>query len=240
MSDHFLALDAATGVATVAVGSPGRELLERVVGREPLRHASRCVPVVRDLLDETGIRPADLAGIVVADGPGSFTGLRVAAGLAKGLIHGTRCRLYAVPSLLGCAARIAAAQPGAGRVAALYDALRGDLFVGLWAPDDRRVVRSAVPATDLERLGTVAVAGGPGAVAHPNAVRAWTGGAPVGPPVGQASASALLDLALAAPETYEIREPLAWEPEYGRPAEAQARWEAQHGRPLPDSSRPSR
>ena len=240
MSDLVLALDAATAVATVAVGSPGREPLERVVGREPLRHASRLLPAVRDLLDEVGARPADLAALVVADGPGSFTGLRISAGLAKGLIHGTRCRLYAVPSLLGCAARIAAAHPGAGRVAALYDALRGDLFVALWAPGDTRVVRSAVPATDLERLGQVAVAGGPGALAHANAVRAWTGTSPVGPPDGQASARALLGLALAAPETYEIREPLGWEPEYGRPAEAQVRWEARHGRPLPDSVRSSR
>jgi len=240
VSGLFLAFDAATAVATVAVGSPGTDPLERVIGLEPLEHASRLVPAVHRLLGDVGIRPADLAGVIVADGPGSFTGLRIGAGLAKGLIHGATCRLYAVPSLLGCAARIAAAQPGVGRVASLYDALRGEVFVGLLAPGEARVVPVAVPARSLERLGAVAAAGGPGGLAHAEAVRAWTGAPPVGPPDAQASAAALLRLAWAAPETYEIREPAGWEPEYGRPAEAQARWEARHGRPLPDSFRPSR
>jgi hypothetical protein len=51
-----------------------------------------------------------------------------------------------------------------------------------------------------------------------------------------ADAGALLAL-LAFPGALErVDDPFAWEPQYGRPAEAQARWEAEHRRPLPHSS----
>jgi len=232
----YLALDAATNVASVALGSPGGTVLERIVGREPVEHAGAFVPTLSHVLDEAGARIGDFQGIVVGDGPGSFTGLRITASLAKGLAHGTDCALYAVPSLTGCAYRLAETFPDADAVAALYDALRGDVFVGRWSRDGAEVLRAAVPASDLKQMGIVVVAGGPGALVHDEAVRGWTGRSPIGPPVGQASAGALLHLVWDAPDTYAIREPAGWEPEYGRPAEAQVRWEARHGRALRDSS----
>jgi hypothetical protein len=75
---------------------------------------------------------------------------------------------------------------------------------------------------------------GDGAAAQAAAVRAWTGRDPVPPPVGAPRAAALLALERIPGALRPIADPAAFEPDYGRPAEAQARWERAHGRPLPD------
>lgn len=234
----YLSIEAATGQASVAIGAPQRELTERVLDGETRHHAARLLPVVQELLATAGVTPEQLAGIVVGDGPGSFTGLRVAGALAKGLLHGTSRPLFAVPSLFGCGWRLARAE-GASRVAALYDALRGEVFATVWPREDAAWDPRALPATEMASLGSVVVAGGEGATAHADAVRQWTGRAPVGPPVGRASAAALLELVWSDPDRYAVAEVASWEPTYGRPAEAQVRWEARHGRPLPDPPRPA-
>jgi len=56
-------------------------------------------PNVEALLAQAGVQPAQLAGVAVALGPGSFTGLRVALSLAKGLTLATSARLIGVPTL---------------------------------------------------------------------------------------------------------------------------------------------
>jgi hypothetical protein len=61
-----------------------------------------------------------------------------------------------------------------------------------------------------------------------------TGLAMILPPEGAPRATALIALAGMEGGALEVRDPSAWEPFYGRPAEAQARWEITHGRPLPD------
>jgi hypothetical protein len=78
---------------------------------------------------------------------------------------------------------------------------------------------------------------GDGALRYPEEVLGWTGRPPVSleslPPV----ASSLLALGARDGASRPLADPATAEPEYGRPAEAQAKWEARHGRPLPNSSR---
>ncbi|MBI5508273.1 MAG: tRNA (adenosine(37)-N6)-threonylcarbamoyltransferase complex dimerization subunit type 1 TsaB [Deltaproteobacteria bacterium] len=78
-------------------------------------------------LDATALCAASLAGIVVGIGPGSFTGLRVGLALAKGLSLGTGVGLYAGSSLA-----MLAASAGAGLVAPVLDARRGEIFGALY------------------------------------------------------------------------------------------------------------
>ena len=82
--------------------------------------------------------------------------------------------------------------------------------------------------------GAPALAVGDGAVAYADLVRSWTGREPVGPPVGAPSAAALLDLRGRPGVATPIPDVAAFEPTYGRKAEAQVKWEREHGRPLPD------
>jgi len=74
-----LAFDTATSAATSALVRDGEVLGERV---------SRAVRVLEDaagLLRESGVEPAELTGIVVGIGPGSFTGMRMGIAAARGL-----------------------------------------------------------------------------------------------------------------------------------------------------------
>lgn len=238
MTALLLALDAATEIASVAIGGPNVAPVERVLRGGPRDHGAALLPAAVGLLADVGVPVNRLGGIVVGDGPGSFTGLRVAAASAKGLLHGLALPLFAVPSLLGCAWRTAQLREVTEPVAAVFDALRGEVFaaryLGVRALTPPTVVRAAALAT----IGVATLAAGDGAVRHPDVVRAWTGRDPVGPPVGRASAAALI-AAVTGPHAavFRVADPAAWEPAYGRPAEAQVRWEARHGRPLPDSSR---
>ena len=234
----YLAIETATDLGSVAVGEPGRVVSEVLFGDR--RHASDLTPAVEETLRLAGATFGDLGGIVVANGPGSFTGLRIGVATAKGIlrVHGGLA-LRTAPSLL--AAAWAAHRFAAGPVAALYDALRGDVFGAVYGLDDRGVTELVAPAcfpvAELAQRSPVApvVAVGDGAALYADEVRRWTGRDAVGPPAGAPRASALLELLAVERGTVPVDDPELFEPKYGRLAAAQARWEAKHGRPLPRS-----
>src|ERR1700704_6316839 len=100
VSGEWLAIDTATEIASVAAGRPPvAQSGAHVQGAR--RHAAEIIRLVDFALSRLGIRPKDLAGIVVGDGPGSFTGLRIGWAAAKGLAQEAGLGLRAIPCLLG-------------------------------------------------------------------------------------------------------------------------------------------
>jgi tRNA threonylcarbamoyladenosine biosynthesis protein TsaB len=182
-----------------------------------------------------------IAGVVVGDGPGSFTGLRIGWAAAKALAQERDIPLRSVPSLLGAAH--AAAHGDVGPVAACFDALRGQVFGAIYAFPPGRVETLVAPA--LFTLGALArvapvrplVAVGDGAQRYADEVLSWTGRASVGLDAVPPIAGSLLAVVEREGASRRVDELSSAEPVYGRPAEAQVKWEAHHGRPLPHSSR---
>jgi tRNA threonylcarbamoyladenosine biosynthesis protein TsaB len=234
----WLALDTATDRASVAVGEPGaggdaRE--ENLAGAR--RHAAALLPAIQQLLRGEGAGLDDLEGVVLSDGPGSFTGLRVGAAVAKALVRARELPLWSAPSLLVRAAGVASAN---ALVLAVANALRGEVYAAGY--------RFGSGAIDTELIPSVRRPNDPGIVGlQPDIVvgeapsdivtllEQATGRRLIGPPEGSPRASRLLDL-VGRPGGARLVEAVpTWEPAYGRPAEAQARWESAHGRPLPDS-----
>ncbi len=240
MSGPWLAIDTATEIASVALGSPERVRAVRSV-RGARVQAAQIVPLVDQVLTLAAVRVRNLGAVIVGDGPGSFTGLRIGWAAAKGLAQDAGIPLRAVPSLMGAAH--AAAGGEVGPVAACFDALRGQVFGAVYAFPPGRVETLVAPALftvgALARVAPVRplVAVGDGAMRYAEEVAGWTGRPPVSlealPPV----ASSLLSLGGRDGAMRPLADPATAEPEYGRPAEAQAKWEARHGRPLPYSSR---
>src|SRR5947208_469667 len=122
----WLAIDTATDIASVAVGKPP-DAEAGVFVQGARRHAAEIIVLIEHALEQAGVRPNELEGIVVGDGPGSFTGLRIGWAAAKGLAQQAGLSLAAVPSLMAAAATVAR-QLGPVPVAACYDALRGQVY----------------------------------------------------------------------------------------------------------------
>ena len=232
-----LAIETATDRLSVALGHASADAVECELSGAR-RHASALLPMVQELLDSAGVTLEAVRALVLADGPGSFTGLRVGASVAKALAHARGLPLCTAPSLLVRACGVG--QPGQ-TVLALADALRGDVYAAAYRLDPARIEELLPPAV----YRPAALAGGPlradvlvGEVpaASARVLEAWAGRAIISPPAGAPHARVLLDLMDRPGGATRVEAVQAWEPRYGRPAEAQVRWESAHGRPLPDSA----
>lgn len=223
---YTLALEGATYQGSVALLLDSRVVAERTLGDEDggaprAGRGERLMPAVAECLAEAGVGRGEIARIVCGSGPGSFTSLRVAGSVAKGLAAGYGVELYAVSSLLLTAA---GAQPSLpiGEYLSVLDAMRGEFFAaritirpgGVAIQAEPVTLMSAAQLTDVALREPSLRIVGPGREidAYPHA----RGVAPILAAVIEAGP---VDLA-------------AWEPDYGRLAEAQVRWEAEHGRPL--------
>jgi tRNA threonylcarbamoyladenosine biosynthesis protein TsaB len=126
---RIIALDASTEVCAVALGDGGtwRQRAERA-GQ---RHSELLLPMVRDLLAQDRLTLADLGGIAFGAGPGSFTGLRIACGVAQGLALGAGLTVVGV-STLEAMAETARTRHGAVRVIAALDARMHEVYVAAY------------------------------------------------------------------------------------------------------------
>jgi tRNA threonylcarbamoyladenosine biosynthesis protein TsaB len=217
MSELVLALDASTYTASVALIARDSVLAERSVAmRDPRQE--RLMPAVAEVLGSESVR--NVARIVCGSGPGSFTSLRIAASIAKGLAVATHKPLFAVSSL---ALLVAGTErsPVEGRWLSLLNAMRGESFAQLFEvtsageiseASELRVIRDEEVPSLVRTMGARTI--GPGREVdvspHARGVARLT---------RHVSLRSAVDLA-------------TWEPDYGRLAEAQVRWEATHGRAL--------
>lgn len=234
----LLALDTATDHASVALGVPGEPPLEENI-RGARRHAAALLPTVQTLLRRAGASLDDVSGIVLSDGPGSFTGLRVGASVAKALVDARGLPLWIAPSLMVRAAGVAHDD---GVVLAVASALRGEVFAAAYrflADEIQVELLPSVRRPDEIVAGTLRPAAvvGEAPVEILAMLESWAGHVVIGPPDGSPHAAQLLDLVGRRGGARRVTAAAEWEPVYGRPAEAQARWEIAHGRPLPDSLR---
>lgn len=240
MNGTWLAIDTATEIASVALGRPpAAESGAHVQGAR--RHAAEIIRLVDFVLSRQRLRPRDLEGIVVGDGPGSFTGLRIGWSAAKGLAHEAGLDIRAIPSLMAAAAG-AALRIGADPVAVCFDALRGQVYGAMYVfhPDrvDTLVAPTVLTPAELARVAPVRprlVVGG-GIARFADEMTSWAGTPPVPLESLPPTATMLLALVGRAGVGRALDDAATAEPVYGRPAEAQAQWEARHGRPFPDSS----
>ena len=224
-SDVTLSIEGATYQGSVAVIRGSAVVAERTLSGDDggLPRSGRgemLMPAVAECLNEAGVTGKDVSRVVCGAGPGSFTSLRVAGSIAKGLASGYGVELFAVSSLmLTVAARVDLAP---GRYLSLLDAMRGEFFAQRVEVVENGGVRPVgaagiVPAADVQSvmeaesdIHLIGPSQPIAALPHARGV-AW-----------------LLDDILAAGPV----DIASWEPDYGRLAEAQVRWEAEHGRPL--------
>jgi tRNA threonylcarbamoyladenosine biosynthesis protein TsaB len=232
----WLALDTASDRASVAVEIRGRRPLEENISGAR-RHAAALLPAIERLLGQAGATLDDVSGVALSDGPGSFTGLRVGAALAKALVQARGFELWTAPSLMVRAAGVA--RPGA-LVLAVVNALRGEVYAAAYRFSPDQIYTELAPSVHRpealmgRNLEPALIVGEvPDDIAE--LLESWTGSSMIAPPEGAPHASRLLELVGRPGGATRVEAVQEWAPVYGRPAEAQARWEIVHGRPLPDS-----
>jgi len=233
-AETWIALETSGDRASVAVGNSARVAAEELIAGSR-RHAVDIIPALERVIRRASVDMNDLAGVLLADGPGSFTGLRVGGSVAKALARVHHLPLRKASALLVLARAAWRAHDGGDRrILAATDALRGEIYAAEYRITPALVEVLIGPAVvapaalcQWPRADIVA-----GEVKFPPEL----GGEPVSGEAVAPRASVLLDLLGVEGGTSLIHDLETWEPEYGRPAEAQARWEAAHGRRLPDST----
>jgi tRNA threonylcarbamoyladenosine biosynthesis protein TsaB len=230
-----LAIDTTTDRLSVAGRTDGT-IVERTVSGAR-KHAALLFPLLDQVLHELGGGLQEVSVLLVAEGPGSFTGLRVGAAAAKALARARPgLEVWTASTLL---VRAASAAPLHGaRVLVVTSALRGEVYAASYRLDlPHRVETLSAPAIATpeslhKETPDLLVADAPeklvDRLADQFAVPLIRG------TVSLPNAAALLSLLGVPGGAERVHDLDRWEPNYGRPAEAQLRWEAAHGRALSD------
>jgi tRNA threonylcarbamoyladenosine biosynthesis protein TsaB len=137
---RILAIETATEACSVAL------LLQDEVQERfeiaPRQHASLLLPFVESLLAAAGTELNRLDALAFGCGPGSFTGLRIAAGMTQGLAFGADLPVVPVSTLAALAQGTGAAT-GARAVLAALDARMQEVYWGAFRCDDNGLVEAA-------------------------------------------------------------------------------------------------
>ena len=224
MTDYTLALESSTYAGSVAL-LRGRTVVAEATLSDtaiPSREGreEKVLPSVAECLDNGRVRVNDIARIVCGSGPGSFTSLRIAASVAKGIAVGTGCPMYAVSSLL-LSVTSSPAPLEKGFYLSVLPAMRDEWFALLVEYENQDSIK--------ERGDVAIVAEGAltRAAAAEGAILLGPGQEVDSRPHARGVAALLDRIVSGGPVQIET-----WEPNYGRLAEAQVRWELAHGKAL--------
>lgn len=223
--EPYLAIDTSTRMGSIAVGRGTAAIAEVTVGVRA-KHSESVLPAIDFALRSAAVDVRAVVGVVVSAGPGSFTGVRIAAATAKGLVRALGVPLFACSALRALAASVGAeARP----VCALFDARRGTVYAACCRfpayEHTETLLEPTVRPVD-EVVGQVAgldpIYAGDGAERYRERIEA-AGGTVAPAHLAWPRATALLWLADLEPEAARVPSPSDWEPSYLRS------WNAQRG-----------
>ncbi len=144
-TDLILAVETSSRIGSVAIAL-GDKMLAEAAFSAPLKHSAELFPAMGALLDRCGREPGQIEHIYISAGPGSFTGLRIAAAFAKTMHLANGARIVSVDTLDAVAANVinlsqedacSASKPelhetAYKRVAVIVDAKRGQFFIAAY------------------------------------------------------------------------------------------------------------
>jgi len=149
----LLGIETSSGCCSVALGDEHH--IEELVEERPREHHARVLPMVAALLERLGVALTDLDAIAFGRGPGSFTGLRIAASVVQGLAFGSGLPVIAVSSLEALALRalenLSDDPSWCERVLVAIDAHMGEVYWGRYRLRAGEMQPEAVD--ELDRVG---------------------------------------------------------------------------------------
>ncbi|MGX7245726.1 tRNA (adenosine(37)-N6)-threonylcarbamoyltransferase complex dimerization subunit type 1 TsaB [Enterococcus quebecensis] len=125
---RILAIDTSNQTLTVAVCEE-----KKIIGQHTItvkrNHSLTLMPAITQLVKEVGLIPNDIDRIVVAQGPGSYTGLRIGVTTAKTLAYTLKKELVGISSLKALAANCVIVD---GPIIPVFDARRNNVYTGAY------------------------------------------------------------------------------------------------------------
>ena len=222
-----LAIDTATRSAGVALLQDESILAEYYV-RFRLTHSESVLPAIEAVLSAAGMSMGDVRVLALTHGPGSFTGLRVGAGIVKGLALSTGGCIVGISTLDALAQNLAFATH---LVCPILDAKKGQIYTALYRPaEEGRLEKiepdqAADPVAFFRQIRTPVIFLGDGVPVYGNLIREMLSSRAFFAPANlqwiRPSAVGLLGL-----ERYrrgEILDPMTFVPRYLRRSEAEIR-----------------
>lgn len=137
----WLGIETSSLVSSLAL-LEGDTLLGELTMQAGLTHSEQLVPHIELLLDQAQVDKSDLTGIVVAIGPGSFTGLRIGMGTAKAMAYALHIPLYGAMTMDGIAYNV----PYTNRlISVLIDAQKKNVYEARYRWEGNQLVRIQDP-----------------------------------------------------------------------------------------------
>lgn len=142
----ILAFDSSNEPLSVAVVDQEKILTEQTLNIKR-NHSIQLMPAIEEALRQAQLTLADIDRIAVAAGPGSYTGLRIAATVAKSLAWAQDIELVGISSLKVLAANSYPEKDGL--IVPLFDARRQNIYTGLYTRDEAGTLQQKTPDTHL-------------------------------------------------------------------------------------------
>lgn len=132
---NLLILDASSSLCSVSLLTDQGDY--HLCEDQPRRHAQRLLPMVDEVLTQADVAKTELDGIAYGRGPGSFTGIRIAASVMQGISLALGLPVYGVSTLQAVAQQQKCCVPGPQDIAVVMDAHMGEVFWGVFRSDEQ-------------------------------------------------------------------------------------------------------
>lgn len=123
----LLALESATDVCSVVFANDDGDLFEKRIEKRGT-HSERLFLFIEELMAEHDFKITDLSALLISEGPGSYTGLRIGASAVKGLLFQTEVPLYGVNTLASFAMNISHFETVNKNIHSIIDARRVHVY----------------------------------------------------------------------------------------------------------------
>ena len=141
----IIAVETSGRIGSVALAA-GPELIAETPFSAPMRHSAEIFPAISKLLARYDKKPAQIEHIYISIGPGSFTGLRIAAALAKTMHLANATRIVAVDTLDVIAANVINLTSTSDEtIATILDAKRGQFFIAVYQRTSNGICKKILP-----------------------------------------------------------------------------------------------
>lgn len=134
---NILGIETSSVVASVAISNDDG-LLGEITINHPKKHSQKLMPIIKVLFSNLGMTIDDIDLISVANGPGSFTGIRIGLTTAKALAHKNETPIVTVPTLDSLAMNVSNFN---GKIISIVDARRKRIFVGEYKIENKKLIK---------------------------------------------------------------------------------------------------